>query len=91
MNKILKIIFYPFKILEICLIYLYKLIISPCLPKTCRFTPSCSTYAVLAVKEFGIFKGTIFALKRIVRCNPKNKGGFDPIPLNIKGELKWLL
>jgi putative component of membrane protein insertase Oxa1/YidC/SpoIIIJ protein YidD len=45
----------------------------------------------MAIKEFGVFKGTFIAAKRILRCNPKGKCGYDPIPYNIKGDLKWLI
>ena len=91
MNKFLKIISFPFKAFLIALIYCYKWFISPILPNVCRFAPSCSTYAVQAIKEFGFFKGSYIAFKRICRCVPKGKSGFDPIPLNIKGDLKWLI
>jgi len=46
---------------------------------------------VQSINEFGIFKGIFLGTKRIFRCVPGSKGGFDPIPLNMKGELKWLL
>ena len=91
MNKFLKIISFPFKAFLIALIYCYKWFISPILPNVCRFTPSCSTYAVQAIKEFGAFKGLIIAIKRILRCNPKSECGFDPLPANNKGDIKWLL
>ena len=91
MKTIIKVLEYPFKILFLLLIYIYKFCISPLLPKTCRFYPTCSTYALLAIKEFGIFKGTLLAIKRILRCNPKSKCGFDPLPNNIKGDVKWLI
>lgn len=46
----------------------------------CRFEPSCSTYTLEAVERFGSFKGTFLGLYRIIRCNPFNKGGYDPVP-----------
>lgn len=91
MNKFLKVIGFPFKAIYIALIYCYKWCISPLLPHVCRFTPSCSTYALQAVKEFGLIKGNYIAFKRLCRCVPNGKSGFDPIPLNIKGDLKWLI
>lgn len=91
MKKFLNIVFYPLKLLGLGLIYVYKYSISPLIPHTCRFYPSCSTYAVLAIKHFGIFRGSFIALKRIIRCNPKNAGGEDFIPFDMKGEEKWLL
>ena len=47
---------------------------------SCRFTPTCSAYAMEAVEEWGILVGLILALVRIVRCNPFSKGGYDPVP-----------
>lgn len=91
MNKFLKILGFPFKAIGIALIYCYKWCISPILPNVCRFTPTCSTYALQAIKEFGIFKGSYLAFKRICKCVPSGESGFDPIPLNIKGDLKWLI
>ncbi|MCL6088255.1 MAG: membrane protein insertion efficiency factor YidD [Actinobacteria bacterium] len=64
------------------LIYLikgYKKIISPHLPPSCRFYPTCSEYAIQALIKYGIIKGTIKAVYRILRCNPFNKGGYDPV------------
>ncbi|MCI6094880.1 MAG: membrane protein insertion efficiency factor YidD [Clostridium sp.] len=46
----------------------------------CRFTPSCSQYALEAVREHGVFMGSLYALWRILRCNPFSKGGYDPVP-----------
>ena len=87
----MKILFYPFKLLVKCPVYFYKYCISPLLPHVCRFTPSCSNYFIGAVNEFGPFKGLLIGLKRISRCTPKNKlYGYDPIPINIKGDTKWL-
>lgn len=47
---------------------------------TCRFTPCCSTYAAVALRRFGLFRGGLMALCRILRCNPLCKGGVDPVP-----------
>ncbi len=59
----------------------YRKFLSPLKPaSSCRFTPTCSRYAVDAVTEWGIFAGTLLTLWRIVRCNPFSKGGFDPVP-----------
>jgi len=63
------------------LIRLYQKIISPALPaNTCRFYPSCSRYGFEAVKKYGAIKGTIMAIHRVIRCNPFNAGGYDPVP-----------
>jgi len=88
---VLKILLSPFILVEYILIYFYKGCISPFLPHMCKFTPSCSTYFLLALKEYGIFKGTFLGLKRLARCNPWSKGGLDPLKPNIKGKIKWIL
>lgn len=62
---------------------LYRKYLSPLKPTpTCRFTPTCSQYAIDAVREWGIAVGTVLTLFRIVRCNPFSKGGDDPVPRN---------
>ncbi|HIE32512.1 MAG TPA: membrane protein insertion efficiency factor YidD [Thermodesulfobacteriaceae bacterium] len=58
----------------------YRYLISPWLPRTCRFYPSCSHYAEEAIREWGVSKGLLLALKRILRCHPFHPGGFDPVP-----------
>ncbi|BDA46250.1 probable membrane protein insertion efficiency factor at C-terminar half [Coccomyxa sp. Obi] len=60
-------------------LWFYKNAISPLLPKSCRFVPTCSTYSVEAYKEFGFCKGSVLTIWRILRCNPFGKGGFDPV------------
>lgn len=62
---------------------LYRKYLSPLKPTpTCRFTPSCSQYAIDAVREWGIVLGTVLTLFRLIRCNPFSKGGEDPVPHN---------
>jgi len=63
----------------IYLLKLYKKIISPVLPSSCRFLPTCSQYAIDALNKYGVLKGSIKAIYRILRCNPFNKGGYDPV------------
>ncbi len=58
----------------------YQRFISPLTPATCRFTPSCSHYAVEAIRKHGPFKGLVLALWRILRCNPWGGSGYDPVP-----------
>ena len=58
----------------------YQKFISPGLPPSCRFTPSCSQYALEAVAKHGALKGSWLAARRLVRCHPFNPGGYDPIP-----------
>ena len=58
----------------------YQLLLSPVLPASCRFMPSCSAYAIEAVEKHGPLAGTWLAARRICRCHPWNDGGFDPVP-----------
>lgn len=64
----------------ILLIHCYRLFVSPYLRPSCRFEPSCSSYAVDAIKTHGILKGGCYTLYRLIRCQPLCKGGFDPVP-----------
>ncbi len=66
------------------LIRFYQVVISPLHPPCCRFTPTCSAYAIEALKIYGPGKGLFLSIKRIIKCNPFHKGGFDPVPLNQK-------
>ncbi len=61
-------------------IRIYKIVISPLLPPSCRFYPTCSSYAAEAVKKYGPFRGFWMGVRRIVRCHPWNPGGYDPVP-----------
>ena len=70
------------KYLMIGIIRLYQKIISPIKPSCCRFTPSCSAYAIEAFKKRGFFVGFLLTVWRILRCNPFSKGGYDPVPLS---------
>ena len=71
-----KLIAFPF----IFLIRFYQLIISPNLPPSCRYTPTCSQYALLCFKEFNILKALYLTTKRILSCHPWGGSGYDPIP-----------
>jgi len=62
----------------------YKRFISPALPRSCRFYPTCSSYALTSVQRFGAIRGGWLAAKRIVRCNPWNPGGVDPVPEKLR-------
>jgi uncharacterized protein len=57
----------------------YRRLISPALPKRCKYHPSCSEYAVEAVRSHGVFRGAVLAGWRLLRCNPWSHGGFDPV------------
>ncbi len=69
------------KKLLIWLIRCYQYHISPRLPRMCRFTPTCSEYAVQAIMEWGVICGLGLTVWRILRCNPFCKGGYDPVPM----------
>ncbi len=68
------------KSLVLGMLRIYQRFISPFLPPSCRFTPTCSQYTYVAIDRFGILKGGWMGAKRIVRCNPFNPGGYDPVP-----------
>lgn len=68
------------RIVALALIRLYQKIVSPALPaNTCRFYPSCSHYGYQAVYKYGALKGSLMAAWRVLRCNPFNPGGYDPV------------
>lgn len=58
----------------------YQLVISPAFPAACRFTPTCSQYALEAVRRYGVFKGSWLAARRLAKCHPFHEGGTDPVP-----------
>ena len=60
------------------LVRLYQLVLSPALPSSCRYTPTCSQYAVLALGKYGAVRGTVLAVWRVLRCNPWGGHGYDP-------------
>ncbi len=77
----------PFRLLTfprwilLALIRVYQFVISPVLPPdSCRYYPTCSHYGYQAIYKYGAFKGGFMAAKRILRCNPFNQGGIDPVP-----------
>jgi len=63
----------------IVLIKGYQVFVSPMLPPSCRFTPSCSLYTLKAIEKYGLLKGILMGTRRILRCHPFSKGGFDPV------------
>ncbi|MDO5105917.1 membrane protein insertion efficiency factor YidD [Capnocytophaga sp.] len=71
-----KILAFPF----IVLVRFYQMFISPLKPPTCRYTPTCSQYALEALKKHGFFKGGWLAIKRIFSCHPWGGSGYDPVP-----------
>lgn len=64
----------------IALVQFYRKHISPGRPPCCRFVPTCSAYALEALEKYGALKGSWLAFRRILRCNPFHKGGYDPVP-----------
>ena len=75
-EAIKKILIFPL----VLLIKFYQLCISPFTPPSCRFTPTCSQYALEALRKHGLFKGSWLALRRILRCHPWGGSGYDPVP-----------
>lgn len=71
-------------LLLIGLVRAYQLTVSPMLGPTCRFYPSCSAYAVGALREHGAIRGTWLAVRRVFRCHPWNPGGVDPVPPRVR-------
>jgi uncharacterized protein len=80
MKKIIFFISRLFVLILIIPIKIYKYLISPILPNACRYSPTCSEYAVEALKKHGPFKGLYLAIKRILSCNPWGGSGYDPVP-----------
>lgn len=68
------------KYVGLALIRLYQMTLSQILPPSCRFEPSCSRYTYQAIDKYGLIKGSWLGFKRILRCNPFNPGGYDPVP-----------
>ncbi len=60
-------------------IVVYQRLISPAIPRRCKYEPTCSRYAVDAIKEYGILRGAVLAAWRLLRCNPWSYGGYDPV------------
>ena len=72
------------KYLLIAIIRLYQYVISPLFPASCRFTPTCSQYAIEAIGRFGFLKGGIMGFKRLIKCSPWGGHGHDPVPEKTK-------
>ena len=68
------------KVVLLLLIRFYRGFLSPLNPPSCRYIPTCSEYAMIAVEKYGAAKGSFLAIKRILRCHPFHKGGYDPVP-----------
>ncbi|MCP4677354.1 MAG: membrane protein insertion efficiency factor YidD [Deltaproteobacteria bacterium] len=68
------------RLFAISLIRLYQLLISPLLGPSCRFSPTCSTYAVTCIERFGVGRGVLLAIRRLTKCHPLGPHGYDPPP-----------
>lgn len=64
----------------LALVRFYRSYVSPLFPPTCRYVPTCSEYAMIALQKYGFIKGSWLAFKRICRCHPWHPGGYDPVP-----------
>ena len=80
MDKIIRWISQLLKYLFLIPVYFYKYAISPLTPASCRHVPTCSEYAVRAIKIHGALKGSWLAVKRLSRCHPWGTSGYDPVP-----------
>ncbi|HLR50652.1 MAG TPA: membrane protein insertion efficiency factor YidD [Candidatus Sphingobacterium stercoripullorum] len=80
LGKIWKAINSVFKFIFLALIKGYQYLLSPMLGASCRFTPTCSQYTKQAIEKYGPFKGTYLGIKRILKCHPWGKSGYDPVP-----------
>lgn len=79
-HRILSFLKYLCTLPFIILVRFYQICISPLKPASCRFTPTCSSYAIEALKKHGPIKGLYLAIKRILRCHPWGGSGYDPVP-----------
>ncbi len=79
-----KILVFPFLII----VYAYRYLISPLTPASCRHLPTCSEYAIEALKKHGPIKGSWLAVRRISKCHPWGTSGFDPVPEKFKFRIK---
>jgi len=68
------------KIIVLTVLRIYQVIVSPCLPPRCRFYPTCSQYAFEAIERYGVIRGGLIGIRRLVRCHPFSAGGHDPVP-----------
>jgi hypothetical protein len=68
------------KAAALALLRIYRVAISPALGEACRYEPTCSLYAQQAIQRFGVLRGILLAVRRILRCHPFARGGLDPVP-----------
>ena len=70
--------------LLVALVHAYQLLLGPSLGGSCRFTPSCSCYAIEALERHGAMRGSWLSLRRVVRCHPFQRAGYDPVPATVE-------
>ncbi|MBQ8615638.1 MAG: membrane protein insertion efficiency factor YidD [Clostridia bacterium] len=87
--KIYYFLTYPLTLICLFLIFIYRKVLTHGKIKSCHFLPTCSKYAWDSIREFGVIWGGILTIKRLVKCNPKNKGEVDFPKLNLLGNYKW--
>ena len=80
LKKVYRQIMELLKKLFLLLIRFYQVGISPFIGPHCRFQPTCSQYAIIAINRYGVGKGTYLAVRRLLKCHPFHKGGYDPVP-----------
>lgn len=73
-------VYSPLAWLAIFVVRFYQTLISPMLPASCRYSPTCSQYTLIALRRYGFFRGAWMGLRRIMRCHPFHPGGHDPVP-----------
>lgn len=91
MNKVLSAIVSIPKYIGLAVVKFFKFCISPFLPHTCKFTPTCSIYAAESFSEWGFFIGLKLTISRLIRCNPKGAGCVDRVPINPKKYYKNIM
>ena len=81
------------EIIGVMPVYFYRVVIRPFKPRSCAFYPTCSGYAIEAIKKHGIFVGWGLALARLSRCRPwgRRNHGYDPVPWRLSGRAKWIV
>lgn len=89
MFKIYYVLTLPLTVLAVGLIWLYKRTFSHVVGHVCRYLPTCSSYALVCVKQFGAIWGGWLAFKRLLRCRPNVAAGVDFPPQNLRGRFKW--
>ncbi|MDX9890922.1 MAG: membrane protein insertion efficiency factor YidD [Bacteroidales bacterium] len=80
MNTLIQYLSKAIRFIFVLLIKIYQIFLSPLMGRSCRFTPTCSSYGIEAIQKHGPVKGGWLTLKRIIRCNPWGGSGYDPVP-----------